>query len=214
MFELPSRTRVGRVVPKNAFDNHTNTRHKQQFTQYVKRITWLNKLSKTTINLVGESVQEIQLFKIELKEESEISKLLEIINKAIPYHIICWVEFGNQAFISTASKHPHPTNENLSVIDWTYSSDWFNVDNCPFHLKLEDSLDQVFLNLCIQINGNYKLGAMSMEEIEKYVIEEGALKKQIKKLEVKVKKEKQFNKKLAFNLELQQLQTRLEELQN
>ena len=33
-----------------------------------------------------------------------------------------------EAYISTASKHPHPTNDDVAVIDWTFTSEWFNKD--------------------------------------------------------------------------------------
>ena len=128
-FNLPSRTKVGRVVPKNAFDEYTNTKQKKLFIDCIQRITWTHKLSADTLNLDTKDIQEIQVFKVELKQKSDILKILEIINKSIPYHIVFWVEHNQEAYISTASKHPHPTNEDIAVIDWTFTSDWFNKDN-------------------------------------------------------------------------------------
>ena len=143
-FNLPIRTKVGRIVPKNAFDDYTNTKQKKQFTDNIQRITWTHKLSRETLNLEGKDIKEIQVFKIELKENKDILKILEIINRAIPYHIVFWVEFNNQAYISTAAKHPHPTNDDFSVIDWTFTSDWFSKDNNSYVFNLTNSLDAVF----------------------------------------------------------------------
>ena len=153
LFNLPIRTKVGRVIPKNAFDEYTNTKQKKEFTDYIQRITWTNKLSKDTINLDGRDVQEIQVFKVELKLKTDITKVLEIINKAIPYHIVFWVEFNNHAYITTAAKHPHPTNDNISVIDWTFTSDWFEKYKNNYVLNLIGSLDAVFKDLCVQFKG-------------------------------------------------------------
>ena len=120
-FNLPLSTKVGRVVPKNAFDEYTNTKQKKLFIDCIQRITWTHKLSADTVNLDAKDIQEIQVFKIELKQKSDILKIAEIINKSIPYHIVFWVEYNREAYISTASKHPHPTNDDVAVIDWTFT---------------------------------------------------------------------------------------------
>lgn len=143
-FDLPSKAKVGRVVPKNAFDEYTNTKQKKLFTDYIQRITWTHKLSADTVNLDAKEIQEIQVFKIELKQKSDIHKILEIINRSIPYHIVFWVEYDQEAYISTASKHPHPTNDDISVIDWTFTSDWFTKKEKIFSFNLKGGLDAVF----------------------------------------------------------------------
>src|SRR5690554_2316255 len=107
-FNLPTRSKVGRVVPKNSFDEYTNTKQKKLFTDAIQRITWTHKLSSDTINLDAKDIEEIQIFKVELKEQLDILKILDIINKAIPYHIVFWVGFKDVAYISTSAKHPHP----------------------------------------------------------------------------------------------------------
>ena len=64
-FNLPARTNVGRVVPKNAFDKFTNTKQKKLFTDSIQRISWTHKLSADTANLDAKDIQEIQVFKID-----------------------------------------------------------------------------------------------------------------------------------------------------
>ena len=88
MFNLPKSTVVNRVIPKNAFDEFTNTKQKKAFTEKIERIRWLNKLSAETINLSGSDVKEIQVFQIELKQKDSIPELLKIIDKSIPYRIL------------------------------------------------------------------------------------------------------------------------------
>ena len=83
-FDLPKRTKVGRVIPKNHFDTYTNSKQKKQFTDYILRITWTNKLSSEIINLDFKEIREIEVFKVELKEKIDIPGILEIINKTIP----------------------------------------------------------------------------------------------------------------------------------
>jgi len=209
-FNLPSRTKVGRVVPKNAFDEYTNTKQKKQFTDGIQRITWTHKLSIETVNLEAKDIKEIQVFKIELKKQTDILKILEIINKAIPYHIVFWVEFKEQAYISTASKHPHPANEDIAVVDWTFSSDWFNKDNNGYAFNLKGSLDTVFKDLCVQLTGKPDLGKQSLDSILNGQQEIDRLKKEISKLKSAISKSKQFNEKVDLNLKLKTAEKELE----
>jgi len=211
-FNLPSRTKVGRVVPKNAFDEYTNTKQKKQFTDGIQRITWTHKLSSETVNLEAKDIKEIQVFKVELKEQTDILKILEIINKAIPYHIVFWVEFKEQAYISTAAKHPHPTNEDISVVDWTFTSDWFNMAAAPFQFNLKGSLDTVFKDLCVQLTGKPDLSKKSMVSILQNQQEIDQLKKDVAKLKSAISRSKQFNEKVDLNLKLKEAEKNLNQI--
>ena len=211
-FDLQKRTLVGRVIPKNAFDAYTNTKQKKLFTDCIKRITWTHKLSPETVNLNGKDIKEIQVFKVELKKRSDISKVLEIVNKAIPYHLVFWTEFEDDAFISTASKHPHPTNGDIAVIDWVFSSDWFKKDQNFYKFNLKGNLDSTFKDLCVQLTGKSELADKPMEDILQNQQEIGRLKKEISKLKSAISKSKQFNQKVELNLELKKAEQELDKL--
>jgi hypothetical protein len=213
-FNLPSRTKVGRVIPKNAFDEYTNTKQKKLFTDCIQRITWTHKLSADTLNLDTKDIQEIQVFKVELKQKSDILKILEIINKSIPYHIVFWVEHNQEAYISTASKHLHPTNNDAAVIDWTFTSDWFIKADNTYAFNLKGNLDAVFKDLCVQLTGKPELGKQSLDSILKNQQEIDRLKKEISKLKSAISKSKQFNEKVNLNIELQKLERELKSLIN
>jgi hypothetical protein len=213
-FNLPARTKVGRVVPKNAFDEYTNTKQKKLFTDCILRISWTHKLSADTVNLYAKDIQEIQVFKIELKQKSDILKILEIINKSIPYHIIFWVEHGQEAYISTALKHLHPTNEDIAVIDWTFTSDWFNKADNSYAFNLKGSLDAVFKDLCVQLIGNPDLGKKSLDAILKNQQEIDRLKKEISKIKAAISRSKQFNEKVDLNLKLKTAKKELKKVEN
>lgn len=213
-FNLPSRTKVGRVVPKNAFDEYTNTKQKKQFTDGIQRITWTHKLSSETVNLEAKDIKEIQVFKVELKEQTDILKILEIINKAIPYHIVFWVEFKEQAYISTAAKHPHPTNEDISVVDWTFTSDWFDLATTPFQINLKNSLDAVYKDLCVQLTGKPDLSKKSMDSILQNQQEIDQLKKEVARLKSAISRSKQFNEKVELNIKLKTAEKELKKITN
>lgn len=201
-FELPKSTIVNRFIPKNAFDDYTNSSQKKRFADKIEKITWINKLSKETINLNGNEVKEIQIFEIKLKVKENIQQLLNIIDKAIPYHIIFILKFGEETYLSTSKKHNHINNENTAVIDWNFSSEWHPLSKKKASLHLKESIDFIYTNFCSQISG---FESKNIKEIIENDSLKTKLKKQIEDLETKIKKEKQFNLKVEMNERLKNL---------
>ena len=92
-FNLPKQTQVNKSIPKKTFDSYINSKQKKLFIDIIDKIKWTNKLSTETINLEGKEISEIQVFEIILRRKEDIEKLLEIIDKSIPYHIIFVLTF-------------------------------------------------------------------------------------------------------------------------
>ena len=208
-FSLPESTIVNRVIPKNAFDSYTNTNQKKRFTNLVQRIIWTHKLSFATTNLDGKEISEIQVFKVELKTRAEISKILAIINKSIPYHIIFWIEHGDEAYLSAASKHINPINDDTAVVDWNFESDWFHVADNQYQINLRGSLDDVFRDLCISISGRVDVKTESIGTISENEEKIYKIKKEIALVKSKISKTKQFNHKVELNKRLMLLKKEL-----
>jgi hypothetical protein len=208
-FNLPDSTFVKRIIPKNAFDDYTNTRQKKEFAKVVEKIRWLNKISKETINLEFNEIQEIQIFEIELREKKEIPKLLEVIEKAIPYHIIFLVHYKDEAYISTTKKHPNPLDENKSVIDWTFKSDWFKLSESKYILELRKNIDFVYKTFCLKISGAKLPEETPIAELINNQEKIKTLKNEIDSLKSQIAKEKQFNKKVELNLKLKEVENNL-----
>lgn len=201
---LPKSTVIDKPFPKNAFDNHINPKQKKLFTEDVEKIRWANKLSKNTINLEGKTITEIHIFEIHLRSKKNIKELLEVMEKAIPYHTIFEVFFENQVMISTSQKHPSPSDENRAIIDWTFSSPWLNDTENPYQLNLTESLEVVFEDFCNQITGKSN-SKKPINELIKHITTQSKLQKKIQQLENAISREKQYNKRVELNIELQKL---------
>ncbi|WP_064198435.1 MULTISPECIES: DUF4391 domain-containing protein [Emticicia] len=208
IFELPQSTFVNRVIPKNAFDSFTNQKQKRIFIDDIDKIKWVNKIAKDTVNLEGKDVQEIQVFDIQLKKADNIKDIVEVIDKAIPYQIVFILTFGKELMISTSKKHFHPTIEDKSIIDWTFSTNWFSLTEQKYQFNLKQSLDFVYADFCQQLTDT-KQENKSIDEIVQFNAQIRDLERQIQQLENKIKKEKQFNLRLTLHLELQELKERL-----
>lgn len=214
MFVLPESTHYNKIIPKNSFDQYTNSRQKKMFSDYVGRLIWKNKLSFETTNLQGKEIPEIQIFIVELKEKSDISKVLQIIDKAIPYHIIFIITYRNEAYISTSPKHLHPHNEDKAVIDYTFTSAWFPINQNPYQVVLKGSLDHVFKDFCKQFSSNFYKETKSINDLVENQKEIDQIQKEIQNLKSAIAREKQFNRKVELNLQLNKLQFFYSELLN
>mgnify|MGYP001127195110 FL=1 len=208
-FNLPKQTQVNKSIPKNAFDSYINSKQKKLFVDIIERIRWTNKLSVETINLEGKEISEIQIFEVALRQKDNIEKLLEIIDKSIPYHIIFVLNFEDQVKISIAQKHLHPTNENNTVIDWTFKSEWLNKDLIKYQLNLKGTLDSVIKDFCIQLSGKKEDVDLSLNELVEKESQIEKLEKEINKLKSQIKRTKQFNQKVELNALLRQREMEL-----
>lgn len=208
MFNLPKSTEVKKVIPKNAFDAYTNSRQKKVFTDEILRIVWLNKLSTNTTNLPFKEIHEIQIFDIELKQQVQIKDALTIIDKAIPYPIIFIVRFDGIVYLSTSPKHQNPSNEDNAVIDYTFSTEWFDIEDFNYLIELRTSLDWVYKSFCEQFIED-KTGVKKLRDLVSSQKELDILNLKIKKLKLSIGSCNQFNKKVELNIELKILETEL-----
>lgn len=209
LFDLPVSTVVDRVVPKNAFDAYTNSKQKKAFSDLITRIRWTHKISSETVNLSASDIQEIQLFKVEVKVKKDIDPLLLIIDKAIPYTLVFYVTLNDEFYLYTSKKHTHPTKQDTSVIDWVFRSEWLNTKENKITFKLSKSIDAVYKDLCLRIVQKEELSEKPLEEIIVKEQEFAALEKQIAYIQSSMKRTKQFNKKVELNSKLKALQQEL-----
>lgn len=209
LFNLPVSTKVGRVVPKNTFDAYTTTKQKKQFVDWISRIIWTNKLSIDTVNLEGKEILEIQLFTVELKAREDIQALLDVIDRAIPYHIVFVLKHAGQVSLVTSAKHPHPVNEDKAVIDWTFRSEWMKPEECRYLFRLKKSLDDIHHDFCRQLAGRAESERMPMQEVIAHQKQVAGLEKEIEQLKSAIARSKQFNQKVELNLRLKDVEKEL-----
>ncbi len=211
VFNLPSQTIVNKVIPKNAFDAYTTSRQKKKLAEFVERIRWSNKLSPETLNLSGKDISEIEIFEIELRKKEEIADLLAVFDKAIPYPIIFFIFYRDQAYISASTKHLHPVQEDISIVDWTFKSDWLKIPDIKMSFDLKKNLDHVYQDFCNQLSSGLSR-SKSMNELVAFEQEFFQLHNKIDKVKASLKRTVQFNRKVELNQELKQLEADLAKL--
>lgn len=211
IFGLPPQTIVNKVIPKNAFDTYTTAKQKKKLAELVERIRWTNKLSPETINLSGKNITEIQVFEIELRKQEEIEDLLNVFDKAIPYPIVFFIFYGNNAYLRASKKHIHPTQEDISVIDWTFKTEWMKREGMSFSFDLKKNLDYVLQNFCNHLSSGFS-NANSLDQLVAFEQEFWQLRNAIEKLKTSIKRSTPFKKKVELNQQLKRLESQLSEL--
>ena len=111
MIKLPKNCEVNKNIPKKTFYNRINipAKIKQELSSKVEKIIWEYKISEEKVNIEKtDDVEEIEVFKIYLKEKYDCKNVLEIIQKNIMYPIlfevnhnndtIYYIEYNNEVF--------------------------------------------------------------------------------------------------------------------
>lgn len=216
-YKYPETTKYGKVIPKNKIYEKASisTSLKNKIVNQIDKIIWLHKLSPDTINLQAtDTIKEIQVFDINLKQDTLDEEVLKAIDKAIPFPIIFQIKTNNHVQIKSAYKRVHESDANKWVVDTYFSSEWINLESekdiLPSVLNLE-KLYETTLTTLMPHKGLKNLTIKDKIEAHK---ELQKLQKEYEQLKVKRSKEKQFNKKVALNTELKSLENKIESLKN
>jgi len=219
-YQYPEKALVNRTIPKSKFYEKASITKtvKDAFIGQIQNIVWAYKLSTETINLnATKDLLEIQVFNISLKKTELDERALLAIDKAIPHPIIFQLSFEDRIQVNLAYKRINETDSSKWVIDQYFNSPWLNSEEVnvskaplPIALNLSNLYEQILKELM-------PIKAKSLENIkqqtERHVLIEQK-KKEITRLGIKMKNEKQFKHKVEFNNSLKKLQKQLDELLN
>lgn len=218
MLPFPKTTEFNRRIPKQKFYSHLSVspQIRKIFVEQISAINWTNKLAPTTLNIKsGEHVTEIEVFHLMLNQKSLDERVLQLIDKEIPYHILFELEYEGQAQVWIGYKEESQAKAEVFKVNRYYHTDWMTKDK--IHLELDglnmDALYDGFIkqiagaNLTINETESVGVAILRTEEKEK-------LEKQISTLEKRLYREKQFNRQVQLHAELKIIRKNLEELIN
>jgi hypothetical protein len=218
MLGLPKSTEFNKRIPKQKFyDNLTvSPALKRSFVDQIRIIYWANKIAPSTVNLsAGKAVTEIEVFHIRLNQETLDENILKQIDREIPYHILFVLEFDGRYKAVIGYKEAAGSGKAAFKVDRYYQTDWMPENELPVHLD-GLNMDAVYENFVRQIAGDALQAATSQESLKESVARDDRreeLQKQISKLQVKIRKEKQLNRQMEMNTTLKELKGELEDLQ-
>ncbi|MFA5586444.1 MAG: DUF4391 domain-containing protein [Saccharofermentanales bacterium] len=202
MLGLPRSTQVNRRVAKEKLYSHAKPTSivRELIKDQIDSIFWRNKLADSTIGVAsGETIKEIQVFEIVLRQKELDKRILPAISKAIPYKIL---------FLLTYQREVQAWME---VSNTFFCTDWLRAEDFTLMFK-GLNLDDMYENLARQIaGGRLDVGGDIAEAVERDKKRQ-RLEREIAVLERKIAIEKQFNLQFEMNGELKRQKIKLEEL--
>lgn len=216
MLNLPQTTEVNKNIAKNKFYEKAdiNSTLKESFVNDIEKIVWANKLSSKTLNISGsDNFKELEVFHIKLKSAKFNPKILEVIDKAIPYYILFVLEYEEKYQIWLGYKEKSVNSTNKANIVRYFNSEWSKE---PILVLQGNKLESIYENFLSQLSDG-KIDVVSEKDIKekvKQTIETDKIEKQIEKLTAKMNAEKQFNRQIAIRAQIKNLEAQLQEMKN
>ncbi|WP_138379481.1 DUF4391 domain-containing protein [Luteithermobacter gelatinilyticus] len=240
LYDWPRASAFGRVIPKSKIYEHAsaNTALKDLFVREVDQIVWSHKLAPETINLTAtKQVAEIQVFCITARTATLDEKVLRAIDKAIPFPLIFEIAHGGNIQMAAAYKRPSLNNRGEAdstrwVVGDYFESDWLPEDALRTPLPVALNLGALYERLLEPlVAGQTARRVAGMGEalqapftaaeperpmsLEKRIAQAEAIERQtreVERIKARLKREKQFNKRVTINAELRAAKQELERL--
>ena len=234
LYRYPPTAKVDKTIPKNKFYQQGNANHRIErlFVEQVDSIRWAYKLSPQTINLTdSDTVKEIQIFSIVSRVEKLDTEVLQFIDKVIPSPIIFEIVFEDKIKVIATYKRQSQADSQKVVLGKYYATDWQDPtqrEDLPIVFGIADLYEYFIERLLLATNEaspnvvlipnietNLSKTTRKIDSIEEKIAHAekvALLTKQINELQKRIYKEKQFNRQVEMNLQLQMLQKQLNEL--
>ena len=218
LYKFPQQAKVDRLIPKNKFyeQGKANTKIEQLFVNQVENIRWAYKLASSTIHLQDqEDLKEIQIFRVKSRVEDLDVSILSFIDKLILTPIIFEVVYQDKVKVVATYKRLNQADKTKAVIGQYYASEWLEDHDrieLPLYLKLAD-LYEHFIAQILPITSSEDSGdddeSVSIELQLQKAQQLESLQKQLDKLKSKLRNERQFNRRVELNKQLQNLQLQI-----
>lgn len=218
LFEYPAQAAFEKVLPKNKIYAYArpSRRVQQRFTTDVARIVWQYKLAPETIRLPArQGIQEIQVFRIVLKEDVGDNFSLDVlrsIDKAIGFPIIFEVDAADKLRVAAAFKRPSEADSAKWVLGDYFLSTWLPA-GCPrTRLPVAVDLAALYRELLRRLMPYPPHDGESLREQVERIERIRLLEREYEKLQTRLGREKQFNRKVDVNREVRTVESELNEL--
>jgi len=214
-YDFPEKAVYGKGLPKTKIHAYASvgTRVKELLTRQVERITWGYKLSPGTINLPGDGyVQEVQVMVIDLKAGELSQDVLAAIDKAIPSPIIFVLRYKNKIRYAASYKRPSEADKRKRVISTYFESEWMKENTKKQSLPVALNLKGLYHNILKALIPLAASHNESMDDLIARAERIQILQREVNKLEGRMKKEKQYNRKVELHRDLRLLRKEILEI--
>lgn len=224
ILNYPTSCIVDNVVPKTMFYRfmEVSPRMKKHFINDVESITWLYKLSASTLNVTDTpEMKEVEVFVARLKSADCPKDLFTFIDENMPHHIIFILTLEDNSASSAQANYMILQNykewadetHTKFKISKSFSSLW--VPQSELSLPIDGlSLPRIYDNFAASLSGIGQHKAGELAEIIKLKTQIAAKDKELKALQAKVRSEKQFNLQMEMNTKVKAMRKELDDIKN
>lgn len=216
MFSYPKKAEFNRVVPKNKIYAHAkpSKRVRELFVSEVGEILWKYKLSPETTNLPARhGITEIEVFEVALRTPELDEAVLQAMDRAIPFPLLFQFTHGDQIRFAASYKRPSEVDSSKWVIEASFQTEPqpLSAERLPLPVALD--LAGLYEHI---VRRHIPLAPRAGESLADHVARFWAIeakRRERQQLEARLKREKQFNRKVELNATLRILNAELEILQ-
>ena len=216
MFDWPPATRVDRLISKTEMLARAGKPPglRERFSRELTRISWSHKLATSTLNLPAGGLAEIQVFCLELKPgiatASEL--LLRAIDHAIPSPLLFELIGETGVCTVAAPKRASGAATGKQVLGDYITGAWQanKAQRQPLPVALDIAgLHQVLLRALVPL---LPRRGESLDGLLQRLTAVRSSERDRDRLQTRLRNEKQFNRKVAINQQLREVQRQLDGL--
>jgi hypothetical protein len=212
LFSYPPQAAFQKVLPKNKIYEHARPSRsvRDRFVAEVSQVVWKYKLAPETINLPARSgVPEIQVFGISLKSPELSEPVLRCIDKAISFPILFELTHGDRIKVVAAWKRPSESDSVRWVVDSYFATDWMSADTLRPAMPVALDLARLYEQLLEPLIRWPRRPAESIQDLVGRAQQIQAAEREHTRLEQRLRREPQFNRKVELNAQIRTIQQQL-----
>lgn len=203
---FPSSASFGRIVAKEKILKQAGASApvKKLFQEQVERIRCSHELTQDKLNLrSSRNVPKILIIQLFLKSSDWDTKILETIDKAFGVPVLFELHLGGQLSYSSCYRRRSEADASKWVFSSYFLSEWVDAEpregSLPMSLDMDSLYDQLVRQLS-PVSSDEPLAQLT-ERIDST----RKMERELERLKSRLKKEKQFNRKVEINSEIRTL---------
>lgn len=215
MFQFPKQAEFNRALPKSkiyAFAKPTRA-VKNQIVSDIQDIVWKYKLAPETVNLPARhGIQEIQVFEVALKSEDLADEVLHSIDKAVPSPIVYRIAFGDRVRFSAAYKRASEADAAKNVIEAYFTTEWQPAAQPLPALPVVLDLAALYEAMLCRVIPLARRSDEPLAALVDRAVQVRTRERECRDLEARLRRERQFNRKVEINAAIRAAKTQLKQL--
>lgn len=232
--DLPASAMVGKRVPKSMLHEHgaPTAADKRQINEGIEQLVWVAALKPTTIGVAEyrdelREVLEIAVLHLTLRTAAKVSRLIELVHRAVPYPVLLVADQGSNASLSLAQKRWSQAEAGKTVlegdvvsVEWDAEQDaerWPAFRNAlglgqqprtSLEALYQGWIDTLLALQAARVTGSFAVPTNPEQAgLRREALQESArLTREIARLRVAAAKERQMARRVDLNLELKRLE--------